>query len=519
MQSQAGQPPEMVEAAVRGVVSGLIWGGVVSVFGLGVVSQLAPLPGAEKAANDIVAPKVEAVPEPVKAPEPVVLEPEGEAAPAEGAEPATPELAATPETETPEPETVPPEPVAPVTAEGEAPGAEATAQITAPELVDPSAAPLPGEVPAHSPLAPEVVGEPEAAAMLEPLAPAEPLLDSPAGAEVETPGALVREMPDLALAEPAAPVVPLPAVPEPETATPEAATPEAALPEATLPEAGTPEPVAPLAPAAGLPEVVEGVTTNRLPRIEPEADPAAAAAAPEAGEAPVLEAEPADTRPLARFAAPFENPANKPLYAILILDDGAAGVDRAALAALPLPLTIVLDPSSPEAGKLAADYRKAGKEVAMLASGLPKGATASDVQVSFEAHAKTLPEAVAVVDLPLEGFQNNRKLAADLLPVIKDQGRGLVTFDKGLNAGDQVARREGVPAALIFRELDAEGEGAPLIRRYLDRAAFKAVQDGRVTVLGRARPETIAALLEWSVEGRAGSVALAPLTAVLSVPE
>ena len=499
---------------MRGVVSGLIWGGVVSVFGLGVVSQLAPLPGAEKAANDIVAPKVEAVPEPVKAPEPVVLEPEGEAA-----KPATPELAATLEAETPEPETVAPEPVAPVTAESEAPGAEATAQITAPEPVDPSAAPLPGEVPAHSPLAPEVVGEPEAAAVLEPLAPAEPLLDSPAGAEVETPGAAVPETPDLALAEPAAPVVPLPAVPEPEAATPEAALPEAALPEATLPEAGTPEPVAPLAPAAGLPEVVEGVTTNRLPRIEPEADPAAAAAAPEAGEEPVLAAEPADTRPLARFAAPFENPANKPLYAILILDDGAEGVDRAALAALPLPLTIVLDPSSPEAGKLAADYRKAGKEVAMLASGLPKGATASDVQVSFEAHAKTLPEAVAVVDLPAEGFQNNRKLAADLLPVIKDQGRGLVTFDKGLNAGDQVARREGVPAALIFRELDAEGEGAPLIRRYLDRAAFKAVQDGRVTVLGRARPETIAALLEWSVEGRAGSVALAPLTAVLSVPQ
>ena len=35
-------------------------------------------------------------------------------------------------------------------------------------------------------------------------------------------------------------------------------------------------------------------------------------------------------------------------------------------------------------------------------------------------------------------------------------------------------------------------------------------------VLGQsATPETIATLLEWSVEGRAGSVALAPLTAIL----
>lgn len=42
----------------------------------------------------------------------------------------------------------------------------------------------------------------------------------------------------------------------------------------------------------------------------------------------------------------------------------------------------------------------------MLATAIPKGATPSDLQVSFEAHAKALPEAVAVVDLPLDGFQN-----------------------------------------------------------------------------------------------------------------
>jgi uncharacterized protein len=85
-----------------------------------------------------------------------------------------------------------------------------------------------------------------------------------------------------------------------------------------------------------------------------------------------------------------------------------------------------------------------------------------------------------------------------------------------LNAADQVARRDGVPAALIFREMDAGGEDSPLIRRYLDRAAFKAAQEGRVVVLGSTRPETITALMEWSVEGRGASVALAPLTAVLS---
>jgi polysaccharide deacetylase 2 family uncharacterized protein YibQ len=70
--------------------------------------------------------------------------------------------------------------------------------------------------------------------------------------------------------------------------------------------------------------------------------------------------------------------------------------------------------------------------------------------------------------------------------------------------------------AVIFRNLDAEGEAGPVIRRYLDRAAFKAAQDGRVIVAGSTRPETVAAILEWTVEGRADTVALAPVTAAMT---
>ena len=133
--------------------------------------------------------------------------------------------------------------------------------------------------------------------------------------------------------------------------------------------------------------------------------------------------------------------------------------------------------------------------------------------------AATLGESVALMDTPKAAFQDDGKLSAEVVTLLADQGRGLVTFDRGLNAADQVARREGLPTVTIYRSLDDEGEEAPLIRRYLDRAAFKAAQDGQVAVLGTASPDTIAALLEWTVEGRAGSVALAPLTAVLSKPE
>ena len=61
----------------------------------------------------------------------------------------------------------------------------------------------------------------------------------------------------------------------------------------------------------------------------------------------------------------------------------------------------------------------------------------------------------------------------------------------------------------------ADGESPAVMRRYLDRAAFKAAQDGRVIVAAKASADTMAALLEWTVEGRAGTVALAPASALL----
>ena len=202
----------------------------------------------------------------------------------------------------------------------------------------------------------------------------------------------------------------------------------------------------------------------------------------------------------------------------MLLDSGAADLDRAQLAALPFAVSFVIDPLMPDAAAAAAIYRGAGQEVLMLATGIPAGATPADLEQTFQAHANVLPEAVAVLDLVDGGFQNDRPLATQVVPILKSQGRGLLTYDKGLNAADQVARREALPAATIFRSLDAEGEAAGLIRRYLDRAAFKAAQDGRVVVLGQTRPETIAALLEWAVEGRAAAVALAPASVVMRIP-
>ncbi|MBM3615213.1 MAG: hypothetical protein FJX28_07200 [Alphaproteobacteria bacterium] len=309
-----------------------------------------------------------------------------------------------------------------------------------------------------------------------------------------------------------------PAAPEENASEPvEEPAPETADPPPAEPLALAEEPAAPstLAPDGALADkAVDGVTTGRLPTIT-------TAPTPEPANAEAETALPeinADLPPVQRFARPFENPAAKPLFAILLVDPGTPDLQRAELAALPLPLSFVVDPMQPNATEAAAIYRAAGQEVVMLATAIPKGANASDLEQSFAAVSDILPEALALIDTAEASFQDNRSLSAEVVTHLEAQGMGLVTFDRELNAAGQVARREGLPSATVFRSLDDEGEDSPLIRRYLDRAAFKAAQEGRVVVIGTAREATVTALMEWAVEGRAASVALAPISAVMAQP-
>ncbi|WP_050526345.1 divergent polysaccharide deacetylase family protein [Pseudorhodobacter aquimaris] len=264
-------------------------------------------------------------------------------------------------------------------------------------------------------------------------------------------------------------------------------------------------------PSTGFDGGVAGVKTGRLPSI---GDDKPAMAAPEV----TPPEENIDLPAVDRFAASFDNPAQKPLFSILLRDTGEPDIDREALARLPFPISFVIDATLPEATKAAQIYRANGKEVLMLATGIPEGATAADLSVSMEVITAALPEAVGVVDLEQGGFQADRSLATQMLALLRDHGLGVISWDRGLNAASQIAQREGMRSAVIFRNLDGENEGAPKIRRYLDRAAFKAAQDGRVVVAGETRPETIAALLEWAQEGRSSMVAIAPSTAVMMAP-
>ncbi|MGB5556639.1 MAG: divergent polysaccharide deacetylase family protein [Paracoccaceae bacterium] len=524
----------------RGFLSGLVWGSILSVMLVWMASQMSGMIEVLEAPKDIA----------IKAPEAVSVEPLEEAAAAlpaaednptdatspQGAAPAGSDADAAPAVETEAtraPETsevaqAPNEPAAGdapnVTVTDDAPArspdagqapapaptpapADAAPRIakaaplpdfTQPVIVEPQA-PAPPEAPTEP--SPKIEAAPEAGATgSAPVAPTTDALPE-AGAAPESPPAVDAEavpVPDVAPEDVAPEVEPEPQpeiLPEPETAEPETA-------EPTEPErAGT------LEAAGGIGNLAPDVKVNRLPTIGGQTE----AAVPGAEPAPVgAPAGPAITR----FAATFENPENRPVMAILLIDEGGARSSVSDMEAFPFPVSYVVDAARPDASEAMADYRAAGREVVAMTP-LPDGAAPKDVEVSFETYLARMPEVVAVMDTRDAAFQSGRQVAAQVAEILAANGMGMITYSKGLNAATQIAGRDGVPAKLVFREFDNDGQDGAAIQRFLDQAAFKAGQQTGVILVGHNRPETVAALLEWGLGNRAATVALAPVSAAL----
>ncbi|MCB2134736.1 MAG: divergent polysaccharide deacetylase family protein, partial [Rhodobacteraceae bacterium] len=357
-------------------------------------------------------------------------------------------------------------------------------------------------VPATPPVVP--VAEPEAPPVATPVA------DAPAAPAADT-----------RVAEAATPAVevPLPA-PEPSHTQTQAILPVTPPAETAEPSFG--QPVQPFgsatAPEPGFGGTVAGVKINRLPTISTEP---AVSAEPEAEAAPATEtaeapADAADLPAFVRFAAPFDSSTANPFLSIVILDVGpeAGGLPSAELAAIGIPATIAISPDAPDARATADSYRAAGLEVAILAPALPVGATPSDLEVSYQSYVTALPESVAIVGAPEAQFLTNRRTAEHLAALLAADGRGLVTFARGLNPAGQAAEKEGVPHIAVYRVLDTDLENTTTIGRYLDRAAFEADRKGQILVMAHSYPESIAGLKDWIAGGTRGTT-IAPASAAM----
>lgn len=268
-------------------------------------------------------------------------------------------------------------------------------------------------------------------------------------------------------------------------------------------------------PIAGISDKAPNVTVNRLPTIGGEVEPPAQEETVPQETAPGDTALPPEGGPaIEMFAADFENPDGRPLMAILLIVDPDDPVAGDGLAPLPFPASYVVNANRDNAWQIMRAYRDAGNEVVALAP-LPARAAPSDVEVAFQSYFAAVPEAVAIMDTRGAIFQSGRAVATQVAEALAASGHGMITYSRGLNSAMQVAERSNVPAAIVFREFDNDGQNAAAIKRFLDQAAFRAGQQTGVILLGHNRPETIAALLEWSLGNRASTVALAPVSAAL----
>ncbi len=220
-----------------------------------------------------------------------------------------------------------------------------------------------------------------------------------------------------------------------------------------------------------------------------------------------------------KYAQAFENASGKPLMSIVLIDDGSSIVSGAegiaALRSFPYPLSFAVDTNLKDAAERMAIYRGEGLEVMALVD-LPEGALPSDAETALGVILPKMDGVVGVLEGTKGGLQGSRDVSDQVTAILAQSGLGLLTQDKGLNTMPKLARKEGVPAEPIFRDFDSKDQTARVIRRFLDQAAFKAGQEGAVVMLGRLRPDTVSALLLWGLQDRAGKVALAPISAVLT---
>lgn len=225
----------------------------------------------------------------------------------------------------------------------------------------------------------------------------------------------------------------------------------------------------------------------------------------------------AGVTPLERYASDFNALGNKAKMAIVLIDVAGEKVELEKLSAFPYPLAVAVDTARSDAKERMAKFRAAGFEVLAMVA-MEQGATPRDVEVSLPVLLDKVPEAVGVMEAPGGGIQFDRKVSDQVTQILGASGHGLLLFSKGLNTAQKLASKNGVPSAVIFRDIDAQGQNARTIRRFLNAGALKADSEGGVVMVGRMMPETVNALLVWGLDGRGSQVSLAPVSQLLKRP-
>ncbi|TMV54977.1 hypothetical protein FGG78_38280, partial [Thioclava sp. BHET1] len=183
-----------------------------------------------------------------------------------------------------------------------------------------------------------------------------------------------------------------------------------------------------------------------------------------------------------------------------------------------IPVTFAVDPTTASAEAAARLYRDGGHEVLVLANGIDANASPKDLEVNFAGYFSTVKEAVGLMDTAGSGFERNRTLSQRIGAILKPEGYGMVTYDRGLNAAAQVAAALKIPSVEIAASLRTP-HGPDALNHTLDRLAFRAVQQGGLVVAAPASQAIITALQNWAMGSDHGrDVTFAPVSALFTNP-
>ena len=210
-----------------------------------------------------------------------------------------------------------------------------------------------------------------------------------------------------------------------------------------------------------------------------------------------------------------------PKLAIILVDIGDQGATVDSLVALEYPVTVAISPAREDAPARSQALNSNGKSVLALSPqdvefSLSGNLSERQVSTLLDRYFAIMPDAIGMLDRPEATLQVDRQLARSVVKSFAKNGKNLVTYSKGLNSLLKDASNAEVPAAKIYRSLDAKGEDEAAILRTLDRAVLEATQSGQVIVQGTTSSATLAAIEKWRETSRASSVSLVPIQKVLA---
>ncbi|MBT4566425.1 MAG: hypothetical protein HOC45_00750 [Marinovum sp.] len=223
------------------------------------------------------------------------------------------------------------------------------------------------------------------------------------------------------------------------------------------------------------------------------------------------------TRPIETFAMPKVSDEAKPLLTVVLIADEKNPIDIQALKQVPFPISLAIPMTGLESEKLMNFYRSNGFEVAVIID-YPNAASVQEIDAILTSGLARLNKTVAVIEGSPGNLQKTRSRSEQTAKILSQTGHGLLVYDKGLNTIVREAENLGVPVRTIYRNFDELKGGSRTIRRFLDGAAFRARQEGlksAIVVTASLHPETLNALLLWSMQSRSQTVTIAPLSQAL----